>query len=120
MLNRFRKSLFATLIAMLSLIASAMLLFNLENLLFSMSGYRWSGPNDIYFGVLTLTETFLGLWAIIIYTPRKIDKEEIRNIFSGSFPNEVLGYKVAITIGLLAGISFSGIWKIILLATYFY
>jgi hypothetical protein len=98
------------------MIASAILFYSFEDQLFSLINYKWKGPSDIYFIALALLELFLGLWVIIIYLPRKIGRNDFRNIFAGNFPNELFGYKIAGIVGFFAGLSFSGIWKIVLIA----
>jgi len=117
---RLRKSLIVTCIILILMIMSAILIHYLESQVFSLVGYKWKGPTDISFGILTLLESLSGLWVSLIYLPQKIGKNNFRNIFSGKHPNELFGYVIAGVVGFFMGLSFSGIWKIILIATYFY
>ena len=117
---RLRKFVIAMCLATVFATASAVLIFFLESQVFSLLGYRWQGPTDIYFLTLVLLESFSGLWVLIIHLPRKYGKSNFRNIFSGNVQNELFSYKVAGIAGFFVGLSFSGIWKIILIATYFF
>jgi len=117
---RLRKFIITMSLVTVFMITSAMLIFYLESQVFSLLRYKWQGPTDIFFLILTLLETFSGLWMIIIYLPRKFGKSDFRNIFAGNFQDELFGYKIAGIVGFFIGLSYSGIWKIILIATYFF
>ncbi len=110
---------FIYLIIFLSMVSFAYLFYQFENLLFNIINYRWSGIGDIFFWLLTLSESYIGVWATLFFIPKKLGIENLKNIFLENFPKEVERYKIAILLGLPMGLAFSGIWKLILIAMHF-
>ncbi len=110
---------FIYLIIFLSMVSFAYLFYQFENLLFNIINYRWSGIGDIFFWLLALSESYIGIWATLFFIPKKLGFENLKNIFLENFPKEVERYKIAILLGLPMGLAFSGIWKLILIAMHF-
>lgn len=116
-LSKALKSFLMFALVQLSAVFSAMLVFGVENLLFGISGYKWSGTYDFIFGLLAISESTLGLWIGLFYVPKRLginiyQYKASENLFNIGYISLI---QFLLLLGLFVGIGFSGIWKLILI-----
>jgi hypothetical protein len=92
------------------------LIFQLENYIFILTNYSWKGVYDIFFWLLAISESFLGVWIILVFIPQRMGKRYYQNVFSFNVKNNWFEvFQVIVLIGISLEIAFSGIWKLLLL-----
>ena len=103
------------------LILTAKLLLVIESKLLSLFNYHWKGSNDIVFWTLAIVESCLGYLIAIVFVPKWFKVKSFSKFFSVHEPINLPVYYyfiVAGSAGVFLGLSFSGIWKLILLFLY--